>query len=108
MKPIPEGEGAQINAMYAHLQTHTQTLQIRHVKECVCFLRMSNVFGRNVGGRVRRRENRCSDRQSGKQTGRERLLLNVISMQMTDKELRPRRMETVTTATDVAVATEIS
>lgn len=36
------------------------------------------------------------------------LLLNVISMQMTDKELRPRRMETVTTATDVAVATEIS
>lgn len=36
------------------------------------------------------------------------LLLNVISMQMTDKELRPRRMETVTTAMDVAVATEIS
>lgn len=36
------------------------------------------------------------------------LLPNVISMQMKDKELRPRRMETVTTAMDVAVATEIS
>lgn len=36
------------------------------------------------------------------------LLPNVISMQMTDKKLKRRRMETVTTAADVAVATENS
>ncbi len=57
--------------------------------------------------REREREvNREANREAEKEIVT--LLPNVICMQMTDKELRQRRMETVTTATNVAVATEIS
>lgn len=80
----------------------------------MCFLLISNAFRlSNAGGGVRRRERDAAierERVVNRQAEKEivTLLPNVISMQMTDKELRPRRMETVTTATNVAVATEIS
>ncbi len=90
LKPIPEGEWAQINArMHPHAHTRTRThthrerdtLEIRHVKECVCFLLMSNALRlskRWWWGYTERK--RCSERererergkQRGKQRGRER------------------------------------
>lgn len=69
LKPIPEGEGAQINAMHTALQTHTQTLDIRHVKECVSLADEQCIQA--VKTLVAERK-RCSDRESCKQTGRER------------------------------------